>query len=423
MVRVANSRIALPAKALAKNLRETYYNEDVLFRIEKKTAPLSVQVSSSAPRRVNLLIPEINFRNFYGGYIAKFNLAQMLARRGQHVRIITVDQCVYDIDLWKQEIQNYPGLENVFDQIEVECHFGRKKSLVCNPGDGVVATTWWSAYIADALTKELSAKDFVYLIQEYEPFTFPLGTYYAIAHESYAFPHKAVFSSGLLREYFELNKIGNHLPSLGGVTTNKALHFENAIVRFDPASLDIGIHRSKKLLFYARPEAHASRNMFELAYLALAKAIKSGAFDEDDWEFHGIGSSHGDIGLPGGRRLQMLGKFGLAEYHERLKQYDLGLSLMYTPHPSLLPLEMAAAGLVVVSNECMNKTADKLASISPNIIAARPNLGDIAKSIAFAVDKTNDQEARRRGANVNWAGDWETAFSEEKLVRIENWLT
>ncbi len=40
---------------------------------------------------------------------------------------------------------------------------------------------------------------FLYLIQEYEPFTFPMGTYAALASESYRFAHHALFSTELLR--------------------------------------------------------------------------------------------------------------------------------------------------------------------------------------------------------------------------------
>ena len=34
---------------------------------------------------------------------------------------------------------------------------------------------------------------------------------------------------------------------------------------------------------------------------------------------------------------------------------------MYTPHPSLVPIEMASAGMLTVTNTFENKTADALA--------------------------------------------------------------
>ena len=47
-----------------------------------------------------------------------------------------------------------------------------------------------------------AATRFLYLIQEYEPFTFPMGSYAALADASYRLPHTALFSTELLRDYF-----------------------------------------------------------------------------------------------------------------------------------------------------------------------------------------------------------------------------
>ncbi len=77
--------IAGPAAAAAAEL-----GEDVAT-IAGKIAPLSWRVPDDAPARVNLLIPTIDLEHFFGGYIAKFNLAQRLAERGARVRIVTVD--------------------------------------------------------------------------------------------------------------------------------------------------------------------------------------------------------------------------------------------------------------------------------------------------------------------------------------------
>ena len=59
--------------------------------IAEKIAPLRWAVSDDAPTRINLLIPTIDLTHFFGGYIAKFNLARRLAERGSRVRIVTVD--------------------------------------------------------------------------------------------------------------------------------------------------------------------------------------------------------------------------------------------------------------------------------------------------------------------------------------------
>lgn len=415
----ARSRLSLPIRRLLRRMRESYYNVEVLNRISEKTAPLKIEVANDQKQQVNIIIPEINFSNFYGGYIAKFNLARTLCDAGRAVRMILVDQCDVDRNKWHECVKRYDGLEDIFDRIEVEYHFHRDRVLRVNPGDAVIATTWWTAYIARAMMDVLKADRFVYLIQEYEPFTFPMGSYYAMADESYRFSHHAIFSSALLQEYFEENALGVYRGDNG---VGESMHFENAIVRYDENELSLGPRNIRRLLFYARPEAHATRNMFEIGYQALATAISSGAFDGGQWEFHGVGSEHGDISLPNGKVLKMLGKFDLEEYRRRLLDYDLGLSLMYTPHPSLLPLEMAAAGIVVVTNECLNKTAGKLQFLSENITAGRPTIDGVVDAIRAAIPRVDDFELRRRGARVRWAGSWSEALDQNFMSRLLKWL-
>lgn len=425
--RAARSQTTLPLKdRIGKRLKETYYNAEVLYRIETKTAPLNIRVDRGAGRRVNLLIPEINFNSFYGGYMAKFNLARKLIEDGYRVRLVVVDPCVYAPDSWREAVRSYQGLEDIFDTVEVAYQGDRRQELPVGDTDRFIATTWWTAYLADDAVARIGGPPFVYLIQEYEPFTFPMGSYSAMAEHSYAFPHRALFSSGLLRDYFRLQGLGVFDGRTGD---NIAAHFENAIVKYDQSEVDAALARTgngsaagkRKLLFYARPEAHATRNMFEVAFLALARAIDEGVFD-DGWEFHGIGSGHGDIDLPGGNTLKMLGKFRLTEYREALLRYDAGLSLMYTPHPSLLPLDMASAGMVVVTNTCMNKTTDELSRLSTNLIGAEPHIAGVRDGLKQARGRADDCASRREGARVNWAGTWDECFHEDIMTRLKDWL-
>ena len=60
-------------------------------RMGHKIQPLATSIEVAAPERVNILIPAIDLEHFFGGYIAKFNLAAKLAASGRRVRVITVD--------------------------------------------------------------------------------------------------------------------------------------------------------------------------------------------------------------------------------------------------------------------------------------------------------------------------------------------
>ena len=138
--------------------------------------------------------------------------------------------------------------------------------------DGFIATTWWTALIASEAVRALRGERFVYLIQEYEPFTFPMGSYAALAEQSYRFEHFAVFSSELLRDYFRRHGLGVFAAGTGA-GDRASVSFQNAITPVDsPSAAELAGRGSRRLLFYARPEPHAARNMFELGVLALARA-------------------------------------------------------------------------------------------------------------------------------------------------------
>ncbi len=390
--------------------------------VAAKIAPLRFVASDEAPRRVNLLIPTIDPRHLFGGYITKFNLARRLSEHGARVRIVTVDPVGSLPPDWRSTVESYGGLAGLFD--EVELVFGRESTgIEISPADGFIATTWWTAHIANAAVASLDGERFVYLIQEYEPFTFPMGSYAALADESYRFRHFALFSSELLRDYFRRHAIGVYAPGTAeGDRASSA--FENAITPVAPPSIDELVIRSpRRLLLYARPEPHAARNMFELAVLGLTRALEEGLFGSG-WELHGIGTVQRGrrIELGVGNQLELLPRSDQRSYADVLAQHDVGLALMYTPHPSLVPIEMAAAGMLTVTNTFENKTPEALGHISSNLVAVEPSIEGIATGLREAATAVTDFERRLRGAEVRWSRDWQESFHDELVAWVRRAL-
>jgi glycosyltransferase involved in cell wall biosynthesis len=407
---------ALPPPSLIQEPGWAELDEDVAV-IARKIAPLRWSVAEQAPRRVNLLIPSIDLRHFFGGYIAKFNLARRLAARGARVRIVTVDPVGALPPGWQRELERFAGLDGLLDTVELE--FGRESAgIECSRRDAFIATTWWTAHIARAAVEQTESKRFVYLIQEFEPFTFPMGTYAALALESYQLRHFAVFSSELLREYFRAHGLGVYRR---GETKGdrRSVSFQNAITRVSPAGAQaLATRRPRRLLFYARPEPHAERNMFGLGVLGLARALRDGAF-EGDWEFSGIGAVGGRSRVAlGPTSMRLEPRSDQAGYAQLLRDHDVGLALMYTPHPSLVPLEMASAGMVTVTNRFENKGAAALRSISTNLVTADPTIEGVARALAEASGRVDDVAARVAGADLAWSRDWEESFPDELVDRI-----
>jgi len=389
--------------------------------IGEKIAPLRLAVRDDAPRRVNVLVPTIDLKHFFGGYIAKANLALRLAQRGERVRIVTVDPVGSLPRDWRAELEAYSGLSGLFDHVEVA--FGREsQGLEVSREDAFVATTWWTAHIARRALAALDRERFLYLIQEYEPFTFPMGSHAALADESYRFAHFGLFSTELLRDWFRLRGLGVYRAGAEAGDAASAA-FENAITAIEPPDpAELARRTSRRLLFYARPEPHAARNMFELGMLALARAAERGTFR--GWTLHGIGTVRGSrrLDLGGGTALELMPRSAQSAYGDVLLGHDLGLALMYTPHPSLVPIEMASAGMLTVTNSFENKTPEAMSAISANLITAEPGIDAIADALAGAAAAVGDVERRVAGSHVRWSRDWAQSFDDALLERIGGFL-
>jgi hypothetical protein len=391
-------------------------------QVAAKIAPLELTVLDDAPSRVNLLIPTIDLDHLFGGYIAKLNLAGRLADRGERVRIVTVDPVGPLPSSWPRTLEAYTGLDGLFNRVEVV--FGRESpGVAVSRSDRFIASTWWTAHIAQDAVRRLGGERFLYLIQEYEPFTFPMGTYAALAKESYSFRHFALFSTELLRDYFRRHEIGVY--AAGGAEGDAAsAAFQNAITPVDPPSADeLAGRRTRRLLFYARPEPHASRNMFELGMLALDRVAQEGRLGRG-WELHGIGTvgERRQLRLGAGAALTLLPRYEQSAYAEMLRDHDVGLALMYTPHPSLVPIEMASAGMLTVTNTFENKTAEAMSAISSNLIAVEPSLEGVTAGLRQAVARASDAEARERGSEVRWSRDWRRSFDDALMARVASFL-
>jgi hypothetical protein len=393
------------------------------FWLAEKVAPLPLEVSDSAPRRINLLVPTIDLKHLFGGYITKFNLARRLAEQGARTRIVTVDPTPPLPRGWRERVEGYAGLDGIFERVEVS--FGREDGpLELHPDDAVIATTWWTAHIAHAALGSLRRERFLYLIQEYEPFTFPMGSAAALARASYELPHNALFSTELLRDYFAAHEIG--VFANGRSTGDRDwVSFRNAITPVGPVGPEeVKRGPPRRLLFYARPEEHAQRNLFEIGATALDAAVSAGRLQR--WELAGIGGVEdgtSDLALPrSGASVRLIPRSAQADYARLLRSFDVGLALMYTPHPSLVPIEMCAAGMWTVTNTFENKDAAALGRISSNLIAAEPSVDGVAAALGEAEARWSRLDERAAGSHVDWPTSWDEALSPRLLREVERLL-
>ncbi|MEK6272401.1 MAG: glycosyltransferase [Actinomycetota bacterium] len=390
--------------------------------LSSKVQPLELEVHTDAPQRVNLLVPTIDLEHVRGGNIAELSLARRLADRGLRLRLVTVDHTPPLPRSWQRTVESGSGLSGLFDRLEVA--FARKEApLEVNTADRFIATTWWTAHLAHGALRSLDRERFLYLISEYEPFTFPMGAFAALAGQSYELPHFALFSTDLLRDYFRGRRLGVFSESAEAGERASAA-FADAITRVErPSERELATRGTRRLLFYARPESQATQNMFELGVLALGGAVSEGVLGPD-WELNAVGPVEPgeSIDLGDGVVLEMLPRPGQEDYADLLRAHDAGLALMYTPHPSLVPIEMASAGMLTVTNSFENKTADAMAAISPNLITVEPSVEGLCTGLREAAAGSDDFGRRARGSDVRWSRNWDDSFDDELMERVASFV-
>lgn len=383
-------------------------------------APLNLDIANSEPKRVNLLLATIDFRYIFGGYLGMFSLALRLSAEGFNVRIILLEPTDVEMNVWRNAIKKYPGVDTLFDEVEVIQRYDRAEEVRVSPQDRFVATNGWGAHVAHKASQELKQDRFMFMVQEYEPYFLPMNTISALFQQSYEFPQFDLFSTPHLRDFFKQNRIG--LFAHPNSDDNHAV-FKNAIQKFSPSLSDMQ-RPERRILFYARPEEHAARNLFELGMKALAELARSPGFDAETWKFYGMGSIGGvpKIRLAPNVLMELLPKTDLQTYAERMPLHDVGLSLMLTPHPSLVPLEMASAGMWTVTNTFANKTAESLEAVSSNIIAVEPTLESVIEGLRRAISRVEQYDERLAGADVNWPSSWDDAFPPEDMAKVLKFL-
>jgi hypothetical protein len=87
-----------------------------------------------------------------------------------------------------------------------------------------------------------------------------------------------------------------------------------------------------------------------------------------------------------------------------------------------VPIEMASAGMLTVTNSFENKTAEKMSAISSNLITVEPSLDGLVAGLRDAVAGVEDFDARARGSQVRWSRNWSQSFDDSLITRVTSFL-
>ncbi|MBY6049387.1 glycosyltransferase [Vannielia litorea] len=327
-----------------------------------------------------LLVPTLNPTEAFAGIATAIDIGIGLAARGHRVRMIATDLPMANPAASRAFVEDRAGQagSQAMQRISLHCGLTGDSNGPDGPviaqhvGDVYLATAWWTAHVAQTLTRRhpFLNPQFLYLIQDFEPNFYAWGTTCADAAASYTMDYLPVFNTTLLRDHFA------HL----GLCAPDALAFRPSIeVERYARGTRLPRNGPRRLALYGRPEVE--RNMFPMAIEALEGFLTAEGLGPNDISLVSVGLRHEPVAFSTGVRLESLGKLPWAEYPDFLLGVDLALSLMYSPHPSHPPLEMAASGVRVVTNRFGVKDLGRL---SPAILSAEPAPEALAAALSQA---------------------------------------
>lgn len=365
------------------------------FPAEALPLPVRRIENTSGRRRLSLVLPTVNQEHLYAGAWTALKIFWEAGKQNDfRVRIISANSPFSSGGLEKLDFIG-PGEVGKIESWQ------REGGAPCDVehDEIFIVTAWWTAYVV----KELEDTNRIfYLVQDFEPGFYSWSYRYVMALESYKFKYARIFNTPILYDFFKEQKL---------LSGENEIWFEPGIDTklFNPSE-KTNFEKTGKatILLYGRPEV--TRNLFELAILSLDHFLKANpSYREKIGEIISVGEKHASLAVAG-FKIESRGKMSMNEWARMARRSDIGISLMCSPHPSYPPLEMAASGMLVVTNRIYNKD---LSRISDNFIAADMNIEDIADAVKRAIDRLEDQESIRNGAEVFISQrDWDQNLRE-----------
>ena len=390
------------------------------------------------------LMPVLNPDIAFGGYQACFALMIAARAAGFEIAVLCLEEAAPNREyfVWRQKSA---ALRAVIAEARL---YGRAdlQDLSFASGDLFVAYSVWSLKLAARLAALAGDRAPFLLVQEYEPIFYENNALRALCAELYTIEHHPIINSRFLLRYLQSHRIGafrrgrpaHRARSDAGVGIARSARRRfvrgHAPVRDRPAftvfehritllarqsASDMAARPHRVLAAYARPEAHAGRNLFEMVVLALERLCQQGLFGSE-WRFIGLGalSDLPDVPLGGGHVLKLTKKMDEAEYAACMASLDIGVSMMAAPHPSVMPFEFATTGALVVTNSFENRSASELTGICGNIIPCEMRLESMIVAIRDAVRRVGGFEEREARAYRPTSVSWDAIFSPDFVGRL-----
>jgi len=385
--------------------------------LEQRLTPGKVHLVREQGPRFWFIMPWINPDIAFGGHIAALELILALHRGGYAVGIMCTQDPKADKEyfIWRETRAELRALMQAIPVLNLQ----GMDSIPVGADDAFIVYSVWDLRLGAQLAGFTRRAVPMLLTQEYEPAFHSNSSVRLLCERAYDIPHFPIINSPFLRRYLQAHAIGPFRSDNARDGRDYAV-FEHRVAPMPRQTARALAERSTRtLVAYARPEAHAERNLFEILLIALRRACAKGVFGPQ-WRFVGVGALTAiePITLGPNQALVMRQKMTEAEYHEHVQSVDIGVSLMYAPHPSVVPFELATTGAIVVTNTYENRSAADLARICENIVPAAPSIEGVVAALEEAVARAEQFAAREARAYDPPVTRWEQSFSPTFLARI-----
>jgi len=327
-------------------------------------------------RTVHLLIPGVSPSGVFGGVGTAVALGIALAEAGEQVQLVLTDygQSIDDATVRRLILRHVDTSAETLARIRIARCIHDDVRLDLGVDDVLIATAWWTAYRAAATISahpELRRRDFVYLIQDDEALFYEASERRLMAEASYRLDALPVVNSRTL---------ASHLRATYGLRIDDGLVLAPlvAVPRTLPLRPADGPLR---LVLYGRPSV--GRNLLQTALrgIAMWDVRRRTRGVAGPLDVVSVGEPEEFRYRIGERLVRNLGVLDWDDYLGLLTTAHLGVSLMASPHPSYPPLEMAASGLVVVTNRWGPKD---LEGLSERFVSCEPEASDVARALEVA---------------------------------------
>lgn len=352
----------------------------------------------SQTRRVNMVTDSISDGSLFGGVATALIFAALLANKlNVQLRIITRTERAKP-----QNVEHILSLYEIKLEHEIQFKFAafydQKYELDIVKSDLFITTSWWTTA---ATLPSVPNDKIIYLLQEDERMFYPFG--------DDRFRCETIMRNRDIRFLINTKLLFDYLVNDGfDNIADQGMWFEPAFPAqvFHPRTKERDA--KCKFFFYARP--NNPRNLFYLGIEVIEQAIVQQALDLKDWEIFLVGNDIPEVTFNCGYTPIKCENFSWSEYAQLVGTVDLGLSLMYTPHPSYPPLDLVASGAVVVTNRFANKR--DLSDYSANLICTDLNRNALVDALRQAVSMALDSSVREQNYCDNGLlTDWQLSFA------------